>query len=222
MNARFKDRKDAGRILAGKLTKYTNHPNALILALPRGGVPVAYEVARELGLPMDVLIVRKLGVPKHEELAMGAIASGGVRFLNRSVIETLRIMPETLEEVERRESLELMRREALYRGNRSPISVEGRIVILIDDGIATGSTIRVAIEVLRAQHANKIIVATPAAPPSAKWEIEPLVDEFIAVVLPADFYGVGQFYEDFSQMDDETIYELVQMGAKIEPLGAVL
>lgn len=222
MNARFKDRKDAGRILAGKLTKYTNHPNALILALPRGGVPVAYEVARELGLPMDVLIVRKLGVPKHEELAMGAIASGGVRFLNRSVIETLRIMPETLEEVERRESLELMRREALYRGNRSPISVEGRIVILIDDGIATGSTIRVAIEVLRAQHANKIIVATPAAPPSAKWEIEPLVEEFIAVVLPADFYGVGQFYEDFSQMDDETIYELVQMGAKIEPLGAVL
>jgi putative phosphoribosyl transferase len=114
-----------------------------------------------------------------------------------------------------------MRREAIYRGNRSPIQVEGRIVILIDDGIATGSTMRVAIQLLRAQHVQKIIVATPAAPPSAKWEIEPLVDEFIAVVLPPDFYGVGQFYEDFAQMDDDTIYELVQMGAKIEPVGAL-
>ncbi|MCX6965689.1 MAG: phosphoribosyltransferase [Verrucomicrobia bacterium] len=221
MNARFKDRKDAGRILADKLSKYTNHPNAVVLALPRGGVPVAYEVAQELGLPLDVLIVRKLGVPNHEELAMGAIASGGIRFLNRSVIESLRILPETLEAVERREALELMRREAIYRGNRSPIQVEGRIVILIDDGIATGSTMRVAIQLLRAQHVQKIIVATPAAPPSAKWEIEPLVDEFIAVVLPPDFYGVGQFYEDFAQMDDDTIYELVQMGAKIEPVGAL-
>lgn len=221
MNARFKDRKEAGRILADKLSKYTNHPNAVVLALPRGGVPVAYEVAQELGLPLDVLIVRKLGVPNHEELAMGAIASGGVRFLNRSVIESLRILPETLEEVERREALELMRREAIYRGNRSPIRVEGRIVILIDDGIATGSTMRVAIQLLRAQNAKKIIVATPAAPPSAKWEIEPLVDEFIAVVLPPDFYGVGQFYEDFAQMDDDTIYELVQMGAKIEPVPAL-
>ena len=221
MNARFKDRKEAGRILADKLSKYTNHPNAVVLALPRGGVPVAYEVAQELGLPLDVLIVRKLGVPNHEELAMGAIASGGIRFLNRSVIESLRILPETLEAVERREALELMRREAIYRGNRSPIQVEGRIVILIDDGIATGSTMRVAIQLLRAQHVQKIIVATPAAPPSAKWEIEPLVDEFIAVVLPPDFYGVGQFYEDFAQMDDDTIYELVQMGAKIEPVGAL-
>ena len=221
MNARFKDRKDAGRILADKLSKYTNHPNAVVLALPRGGVPVAYEVAQELALPLDVLIVRKLGVPNHEELAMGAIASGGIRFLNRSVIESLRILPETLEAVERREALELMRREAIYRGNRSPIQVEGRIVILIDDGIATGSTMRVAIQLLRAQHVQKIIVATPAAPPSAKWEIEPLVDEFIAIVLPPDFYGVGQFYEDFAQMDDDTIYELVQMGAKIEPVGAL-
>ena len=221
MNARFKDRKDAGRILADKLSKYTNHPNAVVLALPRGGVPVAYEVAQELGLPLDVLIVRKLGVPNHEELAMGAIASGGIRFLNRSVIESLRILPETLEAVERREALELMRRESIYRGNRSPIQVEGRIVILIDDGIATGSTMRVAIQLLRAQHVQKIIVATPAAPPSAKLEIEPLVDEFIAVVLPPDFYGVRQFYEDFAQMDDDTIYELVQMGAKIEPVGAL-
>lgn len=219
MNARFKDRKEAGRILAAKLTHYANHPNAVVLALPRGGVPVGYEVARELNVPLDVMLVRKLGVPKHEELAMGAIASGGIRFLNRSVIESLRILPETLEEVERREALELMRREALYRGNRLPLDIEGRIVILVDDGIATGSTMRVAIQVLRSQHAGKIVVATPAAPPAAKWEIAPLVDEFVAVILPGDFYGVGQFYEDFSQTDDETVYELVRMGSKIEPAG---
>jgi putative phosphoribosyl transferase len=141
--------------------------------------------------------------------------------LNRSVIESLRILPEALEEVERREALELMRREALYRGNRFHTQVEGRIVILVDDGIATGSSMRVAIQVLRSQHVKKIVVATPAAPPSAKWEIEPLVEEFVAVVLPGDFYGVGQFYEDFSQMDDDTIYELVRMGGKIEPVGAL-
>lgn len=218
MNARFKDRKDAGRILAGKLERYANHPNVVVLALPRGGVPVGYEVARQLNAPLDVMIVRKLGVPKHEELAMGAIASGGVRYLNRTVIESLRIPPETLEDVERRETLELMRQEALYRGNRPPLNVEGRIVILVDDGIATGSTMRAAIQVLRSQHAHRIVVATPAAPPAAKWEIEPLVDEFIAVILPADFYGVGQFYEDFSQTDDETVYELVRMGSKIQPM----
>ena len=120
MNARFKDRKEAGRILAGKLTRYANHPNVIVLALPRGGVPVGYEIARELNAPLDVMLVRKLGVPKHEELAMGAIASGGIRYLNRTVIESLRILPEVLEEVERREALELMRREALYRGNRPP------------------------------------------------------------------------------------------------------
>ena len=218
MNARFKDRKEAGRILAGKLSRYANHPNVIVLALPRGGVPVGYEIARELNAPLDVMLVRKLGVPKHEELAMGAIASGGIRYLNRTVIESLRILPEVLEEVERREALELMRREALYRGNRPPLNVEGRIVILVDDGIATGSTMRAAIQVLRSQHARRIVVATPAAPPAAKWEIEPLVDEFIAVILPAEFYGVGQFYEDFSQTDDETVYELVRMGSKIQPM----
>lgn len=219
MNARFKNRKEAGRALAGKLQRYANHPDAVVLALPRGGVPVGYEVARELNIPLDVMIVRKLGVPRQEELAMGAIASGGIRFLNRNVIESLRIPPETLEEVERREALELMRREALYRGNHVPIDITGRVAILVDDGIATGSTIRAAIQVLRAQHARKIVVATPTAPPSAKWEIEPLVDEFLSLVLPGDFVGVGQFYEDFSQVDDDTVYELVRMGSKIEPAG---
>jgi predicted phosphoribosyltransferase len=193
---------------------YTNHPDAVVLALPRGGVPVGFEVARELDLPLDVLLVRKLGVPGHEELAMGAIASGGVRYLNRAVIESFKIRPEVLEEAERREALELMRREALYRGNRPPLNVEGRTVILVDDGVATGSTVRVAIQVLRSQHAGRIVVATPAAPPSAKWEIAPLVDDFIAVVSPEDFYGVGQFYEDFSQTDDDTVFELLKMGSR--------
>jgi putative phosphoribosyl transferase len=214
MNGRFKNRKEAGRILAEKLTRFSNHPDVIVLALPRGGVPVGFEVARELNVPFDALLVRKLGVPKHEELAMGAIASGGTRYLNRAVIESLRIPPEILEEVERREALELMRREALYRGNRAPLNVEGRTVILVDDGIATGSTVRVAIQALRSQHAGKIIVATPAAPPAAKWEIEPLVDDFVAVVTPDDFYGVGQFYEDFAPIDDDTVYELLRMGSR--------
>ena len=215
MNGRFKNRKEAGRILAEKLTRFSNHPDVIVLALPRGGVPVGFEVARELNVPFDALLVRKLGVPKHEELAMGAIASGGTRYLNRAVIESLRIPPEILEEVERREALELMRREALYRGNRAPLNVEGRTVILVDDGIATGSTVRVAIQALCSQHAGKIIVATPAAPPAAKWEIEPLVDDFVAVVTPDDFYGVGQFYEDFAPIDDDTVYELLRMGSRM-------
>ena len=215
MNGRFKNRKEAGRILAEKLTRFSNHPDVIVLALPRGGVPVGFEVARELNVPFDALLVRKLGVPKHEELAMGAIASGGTRYLNRAVIESLRIPPEILEEVERREALELMRREALYRGNRAPLNVEGRTVILVDDGVATGSTVRVAIQALRSQHAGKIIVATPAAAPAAKWEIEPLVDDFVAVVTPDDFYGVGQFYEDFAPIDDDTVYELLRMGSRM-------
>jgi len=215
MNARFKNRRDAGRILAGKLSKYANHPDVVVLALPRGGVPVGHEVAKALNAPLDVMLVRKLGVPGNEELAMGAIASGGFRFLNRTVIESLRIPPESIEESERRERLELMRREALYRGNRPPIGTDGKTVILVDDGIATGSTMRVAIEMLRSQKAARIVVATPAAPPSVAWEMQPLVDEFIAVIQPGDFLGVGQWYDDFTQTDDDTVYELLRSGSKI-------
>jgi putative phosphoribosyl transferase len=159
--------------------------------------------------------VRKLGVPGNEELAMGAVASGGVRFLNRAVIESLRITPEVLDEVERRETLELMRREALYRGNRPPLHVAGQTVILVDDGIATGSTMRAAIQVLREQKAERIVVATPAAPPTVAWEMQPLVDEFVAVIQPGDFFGVGQWYDDFTQTDDDTVYELLRSGAKL-------
>jgi putative phosphoribosyl transferase len=219
MNARFKNRTDAGRILAGKLIQYGNRSDVLIMALPRGGVPVGYEVARVLNVPLEVMIVRKLGVPGHDELAMGAIASGGVRVLNRSVIESLRIPPDSIEVVEKRETLELMRREAMYRGNRQPIVVKGKTIILVDDGVATGSTMRVAITALREQRAGKIIVATPVAPPTVRWEMEALVEGFVSVLLPGDFLGVGQWYDDFTQTDDDTVYELLSKGGKITHAG---
>jgi predicted phosphoribosyltransferase len=221
MNARFRNRSDAGRILAGKLSQYADHPDAMVLALPRGGVPVGYEISRALNIPLDVLIVRKLGVPGNEELAMGAIASGGIRILNRNVVESLRIPPDAIEAVEKREFLELMRREAAYRGNRPSLDIQGRILILVDDGMATGSTMRVAISALRQQKAKRIIVAVPVAPPTVRWEMEKLVDEFVALSTPEDFYGVGQWYDDFTQTSDDTVYEMLRMGRKIQPLEKV-
>lgn len=220
MNARFQNRSEAGRLLAEKLAHWARRADTVVLALPRGGVPVAYEIARSLDLPLDVVIVRKLGVPGHEELAMGAIASGGVRVLNRGVIESLRIGPEALEAVEKREALELMRREAAYRGNRKPIALEGKNVILVDDGIATGSSMRVAIGALREQRVERILVAAPVAPPSVRWEMEPLVDEFFALLMPEDFYGVGRWYEDFTQTSDETVHELLRRAAKPASISA--
>jgi len=217
MSARFQNREEAGRILAAKLMIYANRPETIVLALPRGGVPIGYEIASALNLPLDVMIVRKLGVPGHEELAMGAIASGGVRVLNRSVIESLRIPPDSLEVVEKREALELMRREATYRGNRQPIYLKGKTVILVDDGVATGSTMRVAINALREQRVGRIILATPVAPPTVRWEMEALVEDFVALVMPEDFFGVGQWYDDFTQVSDDTVYELLRKGAKLQP-----
>jgi len=217
MSARFQNREEAGRILAAKLMIYANRPETIVLALPRGGVPIGYEIASALNLPLDVMIVRKLGVPGHEELAMGAIASGGVRVLNRSVIESLRIPPDSLEVVEKREALELMRREATYRGNRQPISLKGKTIILVDDGVATGSTMRVAISALREQRVGRIILATPVAPPTVRWEMEAQVEDFVALVMPEDFFGVGQWYDDFTQVSDDTVYELLRKGAKLQP-----
>ena len=217
MSARFQNREEAGRILAAKLMIYANRPETIVLALPRGGVPIGYEIASALNLPLDVMIVRKLGVPGHEELAMGAIASGGVRVLNRSVIESLRIPPDSLEVVEKREALELMRREATYRSNRQPISLKGKTIILVDDGVATGSTMRVAISALREQRVGRIILATPVAPPTVRWEMEALVEDFVALVMPEDFFGVGQWYDDFTQVSDDTVYELLRKGAKLQP-----
>ena len=221
MSARFENRVEAGRILAARLMIYANRPETIVLALPRGGVPIGYEIARALNLPLDVMIVRKLGVPGHEELAMGAIASGGVRVLNRSVIESLRIPSDSLEAVEKREALELMRREATCRGNRHPISLKGKTIILVDDGVATGSTMRVAISALREQRAGRIILATPVAPPTVRWEMEALVEDFVALVMPEDFFGVGQWYNDFTQVSDDTVYELLRKGAKLQPSEVV-
>jgi len=205
----FRDRTEAGQILASKLTKYLNQVNAVILALPRGGVPVAYEVGKELGLPVDIFVVRKLGVPGHEELAMGAIASGGVRHINRDVVDQLRIDSETIDVASRREQKEIERRERLYRGARPPIDVRNKTVILVDDGLATGSTMRAAIAALRQHRPARIVVAVPAAAPQTCSEIGDEVDEIICAATPEPFYAVGQWYQEFSQTTDDEVRELL-------------
>jgi putative phosphoribosyl transferase len=205
----FRDRTEAGQILASKLTKYLNQVNAVILALPRGGVPVAYEVGKELGLPVDIFVVRKLGVPGHEELAMGAIASGGVRHINRDVVDQLRIDSETIDVASRREQKEIERRERLYRGARPPIDVRNKTVILVDDGLATGSTMRAAIAALRQHQPARIVVAVPAAAPQTCSEIGDEVDEIICAATPEPFYAVGQWYQEFSQTTDDEVRELL-------------
>ena len=206
----FKDRKDAGKKLAQKLSAYSERPNGLILALPRGGVPVAYEVALSLRIPVDIFIVRKLGVPGREELAFGAIASGGVRVLNGDVVRILSIPDEVINFVAKREFQELQRREQLYRGNRPAPDVRNRTVILIDDGLATGASMRAAVAGLRALHPARIVIAVPTAAPEACEAFQSEVDEIICAVTPELFYGVGRWYEDFSQVTDEEVRTLLQ------------
>jgi predicted phosphoribosyltransferase len=210
MMMQFRNRVEAGRQLAKRLSKYAHRADVLVLALPRGGVPVGYEVAQALHAPLDVFVVRKLGVPGHEELAMGAIASGGVRVLNGSVIESLGIPDEAIEAVATREQRELERRERAYRDDRPAPDVQGRTVILVDDGIATGSTMKAAIEALRQLEARRIVVAVPTAALSTVREMQGDVDELVAVMTPADFYGVGQWYEDFSQTTDDDVRKLLE------------
>jgi len=205
----FRDRTEAGQVLASKLTKYLNQVDTVILALPRGGVPVAYEIGKELGLPVDIFVVRKLGVPGHEELAMGAIASGGVRHINRDVVDQLRIESETIDVASRREQKEIERRERLYRGQRPPVDVRNKTVILVDDGLATGSTMRAAIAALRQHRPARIVVAVPAAAPQTCSEIADEVDEIICAATPETFYAVGQWYQDFSQTTDDEVRELL-------------
>ena len=205
----FRDRTEAGQVLASKLTKYLNQVNTVILALPRGGVPVAYEIGKELGLPVDIFVVRKLGVPGHEELAMGAIASGGVRHINRNVVDQLRIDSETIDVASRREQKEIERREQLYRGQRSPVDVRNKTVIVVDDGLATGSTMHAAIAALRQHRPARIVVAVPAASPQACSEIADQVDEIICAATPEPFYAVGQWYQEFSQTTDEEVRDLL-------------
>jgi len=206
----FKDRRDAGRKLAQKLTAYPGQPDLLILALPRGGVPVAYEVARALNAPLDIFLVRKLGLPGQEELAIGAIATGGVRVLNRDIIRMLSIPDELINFVARRELQELQRRERLYRGDRPPPDVRDRKIILIDDGLATGASMRAAVVSLRAQHPARIVVAVPIAAENVCEAFRTEVDEIICAVTPEPFYGVGRWYEDFSQITDQEVRILLE------------
>jgi predicted phosphoribosyltransferase len=214
MLRRFRDRQDAGRLLAEKLTAYAHRPDVLVLALPRGGVPVAYEVARALGAPLDVFVVRKLGVPGHEELAMGAVATGGVRVLNEDVVRGLRIPDRMIDAVTALEQQELARRERLYRGDRTPPDVRGRTVILVDDGLATGATMHAAIAALRQQEPARIVVAVPTAAPETCNVLRAEVDDVVCAITPEPFHAVGLWYEDFSQTTDEEVRELLARAAQ--------
>ena len=205
----FRDRREAGRLLAAKLTAYANRPDTLVLALPRGGVPVAYEVATALGAPLDVFVVRKLGVPGYEELAMGAVATGGVRVLNDHVVKRLGIPQHIIDMVATTEQQELARRERLYRGSRPPPDVRGRTVILVDDGLATGATMHAAIQALRQLQPKRIVVAVPTASPETCAEMKAEVDDVICAITPEPFHAVGLWYRDFSQTTDEEVRALL-------------
>jgi putative phosphoribosyl transferase len=208
----FRDRTQAGRELAQRL-QHLKGLDVVVLGLPRGGVPVAYEVARALGAPLDVIVVRKLGVPYQPELAMGAIGEGGVRIINQNVMEIAGVDEADLGAVEQRERVELERRALLFRGNRSRVPLQGRVAVIVDDGIATGSTARAAAEVARAQGASRIVVATPVAPPDVVDRLQAGADEVIVALQPVPFYAIGQFYADFSQTTDWQVTELLQQAA---------
>ncbi|MCZ2201845.1 phosphoribosyltransferase [Cylindrospermopsis raciborskii] len=209
MLMKFHNRIQAGKMLGESLIDYANHENLLVLALPRGGVPVGWEIAKALNAPLDVCIVRKIGVPGQKELAMGAIGAGGVRVFNRDVIATLGIDRDVIETVVSQELEELKRREQIYRGSAPPIKVENKTVILVDDGIATGATIRAAIAVLKQQKPSKIVVAIPVASASTYRELESEVDEVVCLQTPEFFSAIGFWYEDFSQTSDQEVCEIL-------------
>jgi predicted phosphoribosyltransferase len=212
----FKDRVDAGRKLANELSKYANRSDILILALPRGGVPVAFEVAKELNAKMDVFVVRKLGVPGNEELAMGAIASDNIIVLNKDVVRSFQISKQVIDAVAARELKELERREHIYRGKRPKPSISGSTVILIDDGLATGATMSAAASAVKTKNPTKIVIAVPTGAPDTCKFFEEKVDEVICVATPEPFYSVGAWYEDFSQTTDEEVCELLNKAANFQ------
>jgi putative phosphoribosyl transferase len=209
MKTQFCSRSEAGRFLAEDLVIYANRDDVIVLALPRGGVPVAAEVAKRLNAPFDVFVVRKLGLPGHPELAMGAIASGGVRVFNGEVVNALRISDEVIDAVSAEELIELQRREKAYRANRPPLELEGKTVIVVDDGVATGSTVLAAVSALRQLNTTRIVVAAPVIAASSYREIQRAADEVVAAMVPEHFYAVGQWYEDFSQTSDEEVRDLL-------------
>ena len=208
---RFANRIEAGRLLAQKLAAYSNQPDVVVLALPRGGVPVGYEVAQALNAPLDVFLVRKLGIPGHDELAMGAIASGNVRVLNTDIVDYLRIPDALIDQVAVREQRELERREKLYRGSSPPVAITNRTVIVVDDGLATGSTMRAAVNALKKMKPARIIVAAPVAAWQTCESFKEDVDSTcICVMSPVPFHGVGLWYQDFSQTPDEEVCDLLK------------
>ena len=217
----FADRVEAGRQLAQKLTDYRDREGVIVLALPRGGVPVAYEVAKELNLPLDVFIVRKLGVPGWQELAMGAIASGGIRVVNEEVVRRLPHAQQLLDAAAARETAEMERREREYRDGRPPLQLRGCTVILVDDGLATGSTMRAAVQALRQRDVAKIVVAVPVGSPETCAELEEEAGEIVCAVTPESFYAVGQFYEDFLQTSDEEVRELLAAATQRNDLNMI-
>ena len=210
----FRDRTEAGRMLAHRLAAYANYPDAMVLALPRGGVPVAFEIAEALNLPLDILVVRKLGVPGHEEFAMGAIASGGARILNQDLIRQLSLSDEIIGHIVAREQRELERRERTYRGQRPELDVRDHIVIIVDDGLATGSSMRAAITALRQKRPTKLIVAVPVGARMTCSELKALADDVICLETPENFSAVGLWYRDFSQVTDEEVNDLLERNRK--------
>ena len=210
----FEDRVQAGQQLAQKLGAYAGKTDVVVLGIPRGGVPVAFEVAKVLRAPLDIFLSRKLGVPGQEELAFGALASGGVRVLDRGLIRELNLSKEEIDRIAETVKKELERRERVYRGDRPPIKIEGKVTLLVDDGIATGSSMRAGIKALRQMKPSRLVVAVPVAPRQTCKRMKSEVDELICVYTPELFYAIGQFYEDFSQISDEEVTELLRRAAQ--------
>jgi putative phosphoribosyl transferase len=214
MQVIFEDRAEAGAFLATRLTHYAHQPNVLVLGLPRGGVPVAYPIAQALGTPLDVFVVRKLGVPGQDELAMGAIAMGGVTILNHDLIEQIGISRAAIEAVVAQEKMELTRREHLYRGNRPPLRIQGQNVILVDDGLATGASMWAAVVALQKLEPAKIVVAVPVASKQTCDVFQDKVDEIVCGITPDPFLAVGVWYKNFSQTTDEEVHQLLDLAAQ--------
>jgi putative phosphoribosyl transferase len=208
---RFRNRTDAGKLLASKLTQYTNRSDVLVLGIPHGGVIVAFEVANALNAPLDIYLVRKLGVPEHPELAIGAIAAGGFEVLNENLLDWLRISGHTIAEVADRELQELQHHDRIYRGDRSPLDIRDRIVILVDDGLATGAMMRAAIGSLKPQQPQRMIVAVPVAPLYTCDRLRSEVDEVVCLMTPEQFCGIGLWYEDFTSTTDDEVCQLLNM-----------
>jgi putative phosphoribosyl transferase len=217
---RFHDRLEAGQVLAKQLSHYRGEPNLLVLALPRGGVPVAFEVAKALDAPLDVFLVRKLGLPGHEELAMGAVANGGIEVLNEDVVGQLHIPRELIENAAQRERRQIERQRQLYRDGLAAPKIEDRVIILVDDGLATGSTMRAAIAALRSQRPKRLIVAVPVGAAVTCGELRHKVDELVCAICPRQFMSVGNWYEDFSPTSDITVQQLLEEAAERQQAGA--